>query len=466
MTPTVLVLELNELCTPLLDRFMAEGLLPNVARLRAESARFTTDAEETGDRLQPWVQWVTAHTGVGLAEHGAFKLGEGSVNTCPTVADVVGEAGGDVWLCGPMNVVPTRAVCGRWLPDPWNPDATLVPPDLAPFADFVRANVQEHTNERHRLSARSYVDFLAFMARHGLSPATVAEVGRQLGGERVGRRSRWQRTALLDRFQWDVFRREWKRNRPQFATYFSNTAAHYQHLYWRHLDPDAFPLRPDDAEIATYGPAVRSGYQEADRLVGDALDLVGDEGTLVFCTALGQAPFTDGDDDGGSRFYRPYDVVAFVKALGLPAPEHTSPVMSEQFHLFFTVEADADAAAAALAAATVDGESAFTVRQAGCDVFSGFNLVSDLATDAEIEVPATGARVRVHEYLYRAETSRSGSHVPEGVLWIRTPGGVTGERSEPVPLRSLAPTLLHLMGLAPTSSMTAPILPVGQPVPA
>ena len=44
MTPTVLVLELNELCTPLLDRFMAEGLLPNVARLRAESARFTTDA--------------------------------------------------------------------------------------------------------------------------------------------------------------------------------------------------------------------------------------------------------------------------------------------------------------------------------------------------------------------------------------------------------------------------------------
>ena len=80
MTPTVLVLELNELCTPLLDRFMAEGLLPNVARLRAESARFTTDAEETGDRLQPWVQWVTAHTGVGLAEHGAFKLGEGDLH--------------------------------------------------------------------------------------------------------------------------------------------------------------------------------------------------------------------------------------------------------------------------------------------------------------------------------------------------------------------------------------------------
>ena len=44
--PSVILLELNELVPQLLDRFIAEGRLPNFERLRKESLVFTTDAEE------------------------------------------------------------------------------------------------------------------------------------------------------------------------------------------------------------------------------------------------------------------------------------------------------------------------------------------------------------------------------------------------------------------------------------
>ena len=37
MARRVVVLELNELCPPLIDRFMASGDLPNFARLRSRS---------------------------------------------------------------------------------------------------------------------------------------------------------------------------------------------------------------------------------------------------------------------------------------------------------------------------------------------------------------------------------------------------------------------------------------------
>jgi hypothetical protein len=460
MSRSVLVLELNELCPPLLERFMAAGDLPNFTRLREESIAYVTDAEEPQGRLNPWVQWVTAHTGVGFEEHDVFKLGEGASLQVPTVADAVGTAGGTVWLCGPMNVVPTQPVRGRWLPDPWNPDDSLLPDDLRPFAEFVRANVQEHTNASHRLSPRAYARFLGFMARHGLSPTTfVATVG-QLVGERVGARPRWRRAALLDRFQWDVFRHEWERARPTFATYFSNTTAHYQHVFWRYMEPDAFELKPTAEEIATYGGAIRSGYLEMDRIVGDALALAGDDTTIVLCTAISQQPYLLRDAEGGSRFYRPHDIAAFVVALGIERVSKVAPVMSAEYHLLFEAEADAMSAEEALAGATVDGSSAFGVRRVGGDVFCGFAIVTDLPDDAVIEVPATGARVTVHEALYRAETAKSGYHHREGALWIRTPSRVGVDVSDRVSLRAVAPTLLRLLDIDPLPSMRTPALAI------
>lgn len=459
MKARVLVLELNELCPPLLERFMADGDLPAFTRLYDSSLVYVTDAEEPQGHLNPWVQWVTAHTGVGFDEHGVFKLGEGSRLRLPTVADQVSAAGGRVWLCGPMNVVPTTEVRGRWLADPWNPDDAAGARDMDPFAAFVRANVQEHTNAAHRLGAASYARFLGYMARHGISASTVRAVLHQLVGERTGKVPRWRRAALLDRFQWDLFRHIYEGERPQFATYFSNTTAHYQHLYWRYLAPEAFELKPTPEEVATFGDAIRSGYLEMDRIVGQALDLVGDDTTLVFCSALSQQPYVLKDDSGGSRFYRPNDIGAFVDDLGIRDVERVAPVMAAQYHLLFASEAGAARAEEVLRGATVEGEAAFNVRRIGADLFTGFSIVADLPSDAVIEVPATGARVAVHEAMYRSETAKSGYHHPHGALWIRTPDRVGVTVPGTVPLRAVAPTLLSLMGIDVPPSMRVPPLP-------
>lgn len=460
MARPLLLLELNELCPPLLEDLMAAGDLPNFSRLHRESLVHVTDAEEPQGRLNPWVQWVTAHTGVAYEDHGVFKLGEGDRLTFPTVADVVGVAGETVWLCGPMNVVPTMPVRGRWLPDPWNPDPSRAGGDLDVFAAFVRANVQEHTNASHRLGAKDYARFGAFMARHGLRPSTVRAVVAQLVGERTTRRERWRRAALLDRFQWDLFAHVVRRERPTFATYFSNTTAHYQHVYWRHMDPEPFALKPTDDEIGRFGGAVRFGYQEMDRLVGQALDLAGDDTTVVLCTALSQQPYLLKDEEGGSRFYRPADMAAFVEQLGLRGAEKVAPVMAAQFHVYFRSEAEAEVGEEHLRSATVGDLPAFDVRRVGRDVFTGFAIVHDLPADAVIDLPATGAELKVHEHLYRSETAKSGYHHPEGALWVRTQerrGAVIPGR---VPLRSVAPTILRLMDIEPPESMQAPALPI------
>ncbi len=455
----VLVLELNELCPPLLDRFIAAGELPAFRALRESSSVFVTEAEEPQDHLNPWIQWVTAHTGVGFDEHRVFKLGEGAALRHATVADAVSAAGGTVWLCGPMNVVPTAPVRGRWLPDPWNPDDTVVDPELAGFAGFVRANVQEHTNAAHRMSLGDHVRFLGFMVRHGLRPATLGATIRQVVGERTKGGSRWRRAALLDRFQWDLFRWVYRRDQPTFATYFSNTTAHYQHTYWRYMEPDAFTLKPEPADVERLGGAILFGYQEMDRIVAEAMALVASTDTaLVLCTALSQQPYTLRDDEGGSQFHRPYDIAALVDELGIGGVAKVAPVMAAQFHLYFGAEAAAVAAHDALRDATLAGDAAFDVRRVGTDVFCGCRWTKEVPPGSVLHVPATGASVAFHDRFYRAETAKSGYHHPQGALWVRTPDGVGGEAPDPVPLRAVAPTLLRLLGLtAPETMQTEPL---------
>jgi hypothetical protein len=459
MTRSVLVLELNELCPPLLERFMAAGDLPNFTRLRAESIAYVTEAEEEQRRLNPWIQWVTVHTGVGFDEHGIHTLGDGDRLTAPTVADAVTAAGGEVWLCGPMNVVPTTPVQGWWLPDPWNPRQRPVPHELEAFGAFVRGNVQEHTNESHRMSAGAVARFVGFMAGHGLRPRSVLAAVRQLLGERTGGAERWKRVALLDRFQWDLFRQHQRRARPTFATYFSNTTAHFQHQYWRHMDPEPFTVKPSEEERRRFGGAIRYGYQEMDRLIGEALELVGDETTLVLCTAISQQPYLAEEEHDGSHFHRPHDMAALVARMGLRDVVQIAPVMAAQFHLFFSNEAAAEAGAAVLRAARVGDREAFFVRVDGTGVFTE-SAFYDPVPDGAVLRLGSGEEIPFTDLFYRAHVAKSGYHHRDGAFWVRAADRVGAVVPGRVSLRSVAPTLLALMGIDPPPTMRAPVLAV------
>ena len=91
--PKLILLEFNELTPALLERFMSEGRLPNFKRLYEESMVYTTDAEESGDTLNPWVQWgsqsipawITATTASSELDEGEkLPKPRGSGTSCPT----------------------------------------------------------------------------------------------------------------------------------------------------------------------------------------------------------------------------------------------------------------------------------------------------------------------------------------------------------------------------------------------
>jgi hypothetical protein len=430
----LILLEFNELCPQLVDRFIDEGALPNFKRLREASEVFITHTNE--EILEPWIQWVTVHTGVPLSEHGIKDLDEAEKVTHNTFWDGLAEE--NVLLMSPMNVKFRRRNQWLFMPDPWA--ASQAPSvELEPFYNFVRAAVNSHART-DRLDVSVAARAVRFLLAHGLTIKTLAAAFQQILAEKLSRRDvKWRRATILDRMLWDVFAHFWRGPRqPRVGIFFSNATAHYQHKYWSHHDPSLFTLKPDAAELETYGNVIRFGYQAHDRLIGKAMALAGPGTAIALCTALSQQPMLDYEIRGGKHMFLVKDFAALQRALGIDAPARAEALMAEESWLHFATEADgADGYRKLSSVKTGDGRALFKLRGfdgksfiIGCGVFA-----SEMNADSTI-VNAAGASLRFHEYFLEMETVTTAKHHPDGIFWI-----MSGHQSHRPAQTSFATTL-------------------------
>src|SRR5437870_2699529 len=102
-----------------MQRFLGRGVLPHFARMHAQSQVYLTRANERAPYLEPWIQWITVHTGLTYDEHQIYNLGDGHKLAAKAVWDVLSDAGLTVWICGSMNARYDPSLRGAVLPDPW-----------------------------------------------------------------------------------------------------------------------------------------------------------------------------------------------------------------------------------------------------------------------------------------------------------------------------------------------------------
>lgn len=457
---SVLVLEFNELTPSLMHKWMDAGLLPGFRRLHDESTCYITDAEESGKRLEPWVQWVTAHSGLSSEEHGILDLDDGHKLRQPRIWDTASDAGRRVWICGSMNAGKYGdRLNGAIVPDPWASHLEPEPKEeFDAFFKLISAYVKEYSSDKVGLGKMDYVRFGQFMLSHGLSPKTVRKTISQLASERGGR-YRWKRAMILDRLLWDLFRSEWRKRKPHLSTLFLNSTAHLQHYHWRNMEPEAFRIRPGADEQAEYGDAILAGYQAMDELVREAFELI--EGTptaLVLLTALSQQPLTRYEDEGGKQVFKPRDAIDLYRFAGGRDRAQYAPLMAEEYHLYFDNEMAAERGRMALSGLRLDsGAPLMRLRRDGHSLFVACALISKPAAGARIQTGAGPETCGFDETFHPVGELKSGGHHPDGMFWIRTAragrdgeaaaAAQAGEPAGRVSLRRVAPTLAELAGV-------------------
>jgi len=450
---TVLI-EFNELSPVLLERFIDRGQLPAFAAFRRDSAVFTTDAGEDPPLLEPWIQWPTVHSGLPYAEHQVFALGDGRRKLrTPLLGDVLSAAGIAVGIFAAMNMN-YGPLAGYVLPDPWDLDGQAHPKSLQAFYRTIASAIQESSH--YGLPAPSELArFALFLVRNGLSPTTIWSVLSQLAAERRAPALRWRRASVLDHLQYDVFRHLNRRHNVRFASFFSNSTAHYQHYYWRNMEPQIFEVPPPEESSPSLADAVRHGYRSMDRLLARFMKDEPDA-LLILCTALSQEPWTG----AAKQTFRPRRFAELFAFAGVDVNvDAVKPMMAEQFQVELPDTTAAARTEAALNTLTLDGHPVLTLYRNEKTLQAGCMPAHPITSGATVRRAYDGATRPFRELFSPVHTTRSGRHHRQGALWIRT--GEHRVVSERVDLTDIAPTILAQFGVARPDHMKGRPLRLG-----
>jgi hypothetical protein len=400
----MLLLELNEFNVHLLRTAATEHGLANLRTLLswARSSTITDDREATG-YLEPWVQWVSVHTGTPSSTHRIKHLGDVPNLEQKQIWEELDRMGVSTGVWGVMNGARKDAhKCAFFLPDPWTFSEAAYPPALGGLLALPRYLARNYL----AISKLQVARFSAAFLRTAIATVGTKEFFGSLGIVKRGiRQFGFRNFIFISWFEYLstlAFLRMQAKHRPQFSLLFLNSVAHVQHHYWTE-------------GVRGVTPEILFTLRVIDDLLGRVFSAMEPDTPILVMNALSQK---NTNAEPAWVLYRQKDPAAFAQAAGLDVTA-VEQLMTYDAHLFFASAQACGHAADALAAATVNGRPAFEVEKGGTNAAKLFYrvIVSDeLPADAVLQV--NGQALGFFEWFSKVVT-RTGRHIPAGVAFSR-----------------------------------------------
>jgi hypothetical protein len=437
----LILIELNEINFDLARPYVAPLGLKNLHRLMTQGMR-KTQSEDRYERLEPWIQWVSAHTGLSGVEHGIFRLGDIVGSRVPQFFEQVEAGGFSVGAVSPMNAENRLNRPAYFIPDPW----TQTPTDGSALSRRLWQALSQVVidNAKGRISATSAAVLFAALLRF----ARPINYPLYLTLARGALKAPWRRALLLDLFLHDIHMRLMLRHRPHFSTLFLNAGAHIQHHYLfngrlipvgSQRNPDWYVDRSDDpfAEM----------LRVYDVIVGDYLAVAGS--SLLLATGLTQVPY-----DRVKYYWRLRDHGEFLRLLGLNFAR-TLPRMTRDFDIEFENTMDAERAYNVLSALKMadDGMSVFgELENRGKRVFATLTYPKEVRSGMQVLGGPAPFDLASHVVFVAI---KNGMHASHGFV------AATGDASLLLPrdgdhVKSLHSTVLRYFGLSAQPAASQP----------
>lgn len=427
--------ELNELNFDLVRRYLSTRQLPGFRRLLSSFQPVETFSESRYEQLEPWIQWVSAHSGRTFDEHGVFRLGDGAHTDFPQIFETLERQGLRVGAISPMNSRNALARPAYFVPDPW----TMTPSDGSGFSRRLTAMLRQTVNEnaQERISLAS----LLALAETGLRTLGVGSQRALMKLVLRARGRRWIKALVLDQLIHHVHLYLLKRHRPDASFVFFNAGAHIQHHYYFNSPHAQAASRNPDWYVARDADPILDMIEVYDRILADYLAMTEQGVSLIVATGLTQVPY-----DRVKFYYRLKDHAAFVRRMGIACRE-VLPRMTRDFELLFADEAECSAAAAMLASARVvrDGQALFgDIDNRGTSLFVTLTYPSEI--QAGDSVSFDGGRLDGLADHVAFVAIKNGMHSTKGYAFL-SPGSDVSLPREPVHVASLFGFTLQACGL-------------------
>lgn len=434
----LLVLELNELNVRDVERYAARGDLPAFARFFADHGFTETTSEDCYDHLEPWIQWVTAHTGQTFAEHGVFRLGDIVGRDIPQIWEQLEARGLKVAAMSPMNATCRARDPAFFVPDPWTPTAVHGPQSLHRLHQAIAQAVND--NAEARMTPGSAITIGAA----ALKAMSASTIGSYLGTVARAKGRPWYRAMFLDRLLADLFADAVAEQQPDFATLFLNAAAHIQHHYLFSTPWYQGPYRNPDWYVKPGDDPVLDVYRLYDDILAAMVARFPDA-RIMLATGLHQDPYPE-----LVFYWRLKNHAAFLADAGVPF-QSVEPRMSRDFIVRCTDRAQADDAALRVEQIrSEDGTPLFTVDNRGDDLFVEMTFPGDIPVDAGYLVGNT-SRPNLRDAVAFVAIKNGGHN---GIGYFAD-SGARLSLADSFPLAQLPAYIMGQLGLAPAARAVA-----------
>ena len=371
------LLGLNEINFDYVKYYADKGHLPAFKALLSENKLITTKSEQEHSHQEPWIQWVTVYSGLNFSEHGVFRLGD-IVNRkdVPQLFEDLEKAGYKVGAVSPFNADNRLSNPAFFIPDPWTQTSFTGSKLVKSVFEVIRKMVNENATSSTNL--RQMVNLLVGVLVSVPIRRWPTYLKRILTHKKPGIKA-----VVLDSLLADIFIKELKKHKPDFANLFLNSGAHIQHHYL--FNSKAYDGRFENPEWycqSTQDPLLEV-LSEYDNTISRLLNC--GKINLIIATGLHQRPH-----ETLTYYWRPKLHDSMLDALGVRSSKSVTPRMSRDFLIEFNNSTDAQEAEKILQSykSHFDNKSIFATDNRGTSIFveliyslditDGFKISSDL----------------------------------------------------------------------------------------
>ena len=321
------LLGVNELNFDYIKYYINEGFLPNFKKIFDIQPPIETTSENEYRLLEPWVQWVTIHTGKTYDEHKVFRLGD-IVNN-PNLYQLFEELenkGLSVGAVSPFNADNRLKNPAFFVPDPWTKTKFSGNKIIKALYQAIHQSVND--NAKKKLNLKSIVSL-------GLGLLLYVPVNRWPDYIKtiINAKKPGSKAIILDSLLSDVFIAMFKKHNPDFSNLFLNSGAHIQHHYLFNSAAYTGKLKnPDWYCPKEYDPLLKV-LSEYDNVIGRLLKIK--DLKLLVATGLHQQPH-----EYLTFYWRLKEHIPFAKMIGIKNFIEILPRMSRDFLVKFNNEED------------------------------------------------------------------------------------------------------------------------------
>lgn len=425
---TILVC-LNEINMEYVRKYSQQGLLPAFDSLLKSNKLILTTSENEYALIEPWIQWVTVHTGLSYDQHKVKRLGDIVKNhKLSQIFEELEEKGLLVGAVSPFNAENRMKKPAFFMPDPWTTTAASGNYVFCKLYEAIKYFVNENSNRNK--SGLSALHLLIGLFVYASKKSTFSYLKLILNKGKPGSKAR-----ILDKLIFDVFIKEFTKHQPDFSTVFLNSGAHIQHHYlFNSTQYVGNESNPEWYCKGDHDPLINI-LTDYDKALGRILKF--QDINLVVATGLHQVPH-----EKTTYYWRPKNHTDFLRRLKIDNFVTVNPRMSRDFLIEFKNVEESASAAKLLSQYIVPGfhEKAFAVDNRGKSLFVEFVHSGLIDTSTELYNTETRDTVDSLNELVSFVAIKNGEHNGTGYLMSNR----KLQLNSPIPLKDMKSILMNM----------------------